>query len=213
LAQGEGLSEVIDHPIALDKTEVARRQLGAALALFLDDLDPVAVHSLACSGGEVAEHMAFKAGEQPFSTHTLAMHPDIDSGRLRGLRNQFWNAFKHATTQKGLDRNDEQLLADFRDDQNDHALFIGWYDYRRAAGWLPLEAQAFQVWYYALYPEKLRNIEDARPAVERFGDLTKVSRTEAKYRLRTEIARLRQDGNVMTHPLTEPVAILAKNDR
>ena len=173
----------------------------------------MAVHSLACSGGEVAEHLAFKAGEQPFSKHSLALRPDIDSARLRGLRNQFWNAFKHATTRKGLDRKDEQLLADFRDDQNDHALFIGWWDLGRAAGRLPLEAQAFQVWYYALYPEKLRTIEDARPAVELFGDLTKVSRTEAKYRLRTVIARYRENGDVMTDPLTEPVTILGKNDR
>jgi hypothetical protein len=34
----------------LDKTQVARRHLGTALALFLDDRDPVPVHTLACAG-------------------------------------------------------------------------------------------------------------------------------------------------------------------
>ena len=46
----------------LDKTQVARRHLGTALVLFLDDLDPVSVHSLACAGCEVAEHLTRKAG-------------------------------------------------------------------------------------------------------------------------------------------------------
>jgi len=116
---GLGMSE---PRAALNKTDVARRQLGAALALFLDDLDAVAVHSLACGGGEVAEHLAVKAGQQPFSKHLLAVHPTIDSARLRGLRDQYWDAFKHATTRNGLDRGDEALLANFSDHQNDHAL-------------------------------------------------------------------------------------------
>ena len=61
----------------LDKTQVARRHLGTALALFLDDLDPVSVHSLACAGCEVAEHLTRKAGAKPFSTHVLATFPDL----------------------------------------------------------------------------------------------------------------------------------------
>jgi hypothetical protein len=36
----------------LDKTEVARRQLGTALALFLQDADPVSVHALASPSSE-----------------------------------------------------------------------------------------------------------------------------------------------------------------
>lgn len=52
----------------LDKNEVARRQLGTALALFIEDFDPVSVHTLACAGGEVAEHLARKAGAEPFGS-------------------------------------------------------------------------------------------------------------------------------------------------
>jgi hypothetical protein len=40
----------------LDKAQIARRQLGTALALFIEDLDPVSVHTLACAGGEIAEY-------------------------------------------------------------------------------------------------------------------------------------------------------------
>jgi NAD/NADP transhydrogenase beta subunit len=45
---------------------------GAALALFLEDLDPIVVHVLACSAGEVAEYLAVKASGQPFTARALA---------------------------------------------------------------------------------------------------------------------------------------------
>ena len=38
---------------------------------------------------------------------------------------------------------------------NDHALFFDWYDYVLATKTMPIEAQAFQAWYFALYPDKL----------------------------------------------------------
>jgi hypothetical protein len=59
---------VAEMKMNLDKTQVARRHLGTALALFLDDLDPVSVHTLACAGCEVVEHLTRKAGVEPFST-------------------------------------------------------------------------------------------------------------------------------------------------
>ena len=76
----------------LTKAQVARRQLGTALQLSLDDLDPVCVHALGCAGGEIAEHLTRKRGKRPFSTHALARFPDLDAKKIRRLRNQFWNA-------------------------------------------------------------------------------------------------------------------------
>ena len=70
----------------LDKAEVARRQLGAALALFIDDLDPVSVHTLACAGGEVAEHLTRNSGAEPFTSHVLATFPDVDLKEIRGCK-------------------------------------------------------------------------------------------------------------------------------
>jgi hypothetical protein len=141
--------------MTLNKTEVARRQLGTALALFLEDSDPVSVHTLACAGREIAEHLARKAGEEPFSTHALLTFPDVSRAKLGSLQNQYWNAFKHALTRGGFEREDWELLERFKDEINDHMLFWGWHDYMLAVRSLPIEAQIFQVWYYALYPEKL----------------------------------------------------------
>jgi len=70
--------------MTLDKAHVARRLLGAALALFLEDLDPIVVHVLACSAGEVAEYLAVKASGQPFTARALATfrNNEINSGVL-----------------------------------------------------------------------------------------------------------------------------------
>jgi hypothetical protein len=70
----------------LTKLEVARRQLGTALALFLDNKDPVAVHVLTCGGGEIAQRLAEVAGTESFETHVLATFPDLDKGKLAMLR-------------------------------------------------------------------------------------------------------------------------------
>ena len=77
----------------LNKPEIARRQLGSALVLFLEDSDAVSVHTLACAGCEIAEHLTRKAGEEPFSTHALLIFPDLESGNRRE-QNKYWTAFK-----------------------------------------------------------------------------------------------------------------------
>ena len=139
----------------LDKTQIARRQLGTSLALFLENSDPVSVHTLACAGCEIAEHLTRKAGAEPFSTHALQTFPDLDIKAIWRLRNKYCNALKHANKHNGSERDDQELLERFNDEANIHVLFLGWYDYALAVGTLPIEAQVFQVWYFARHPEKL----------------------------------------------------------
>jgi hypothetical protein len=90
--------------MTLSKIEAARRQLGAALALFIEDQDPVSVHSLACDGGEVAEQLADKTAGAPFRSHILETFPDMNVAEIKRLRNRYWNAFKHALGRDGLER-------------------------------------------------------------------------------------------------------------
>jgi hypothetical protein len=151
----------------------------------------------------VAEHLTRKAGAEPFSTHALATFPDLEAQGLRRVRNQYWNTFKHATTQSGLDRADEELLERFKDEINDHTLFVGWYDYGLATGTLPIEAQAFQAWYFALYPEKLNPDSDATAQQRVFHDLASKQRSDQKKRLREVIAVFRRDPEIMNDPRTD----------
>ncbi|KFG67185.1 hypothetical protein JH26_24185 [Microvirga sp. BSC39] len=188
------------------KFEGARRQLGSALALYLDDLDPVSVHCLAGGGCEVIEFYAEKSGRQPFKNHILATASDLDIEELRRLQRQYWNAFKHATRRRGqqwVERDDEELLTRFTDEQNDHVLYIGWHDYFLATGTMPIEAQAHQAWYIAKYPEKLNPDRSIEPFDRLFPNLHACTRTEQKASLRNSIREARSNPDVMSHPQTD----------
>jgi hypothetical protein len=104
------------------KIEAARRQLGHALDLFLQDRDPVSVHCLAGGGCELIEYHATKAGGEPFTSFMLKTNPDLDIKTIRKRQRQYWTAFKHATTHEGDERDDDHLLSRFTDENNDVAL-------------------------------------------------------------------------------------------
>lgn len=194
-----------------EKEDLARRQLGTALSLFIEDRDPVSVHILACAGCEIAEHLTQKAGAKPFSTHILATFPSVN---VKAIRNQYWNAFKHATTQRGIERDDRELLSRFSDVVNDHMLFLGWYDYMLATlatRVLPVEAQVFQVWYFALNSERLKPEVDQTSFNIVFPNLCMQSRPEQKARLREVIARYRDDQELLNNPATDPRPLILSN--
>jgi hypothetical protein len=145
--------------MTLDKTHIARWQLGVALALFLEDLDPIVVQVLACTAGEVAEYLAVKASGQPFTARALATFRNNSWRDIRRVRNQFWSSFRYATTHDDDQDGYSTLMSGFSDVQNDHALLVGWHDLM-ASKKLPIEAQVFQSWYFALYQEKLGSKAD-----------------------------------------------------
>lgn len=142
-------------------------------------------------------------GGQPFASHALATFPELEIAQIRRLQRQHWNAFKHATHLGGREREDDELLARFTDAQNDHALFIGWYDYAVAADQMPIEAQVHQIWYLALYPEKLDPKYPVGPIADTFPDLRGKARDVQKQMLNDVIANARLDRQVMNDPKTE----------
>jgi hypothetical protein len=145
-----------------------------------------------------------KVGAQPLSHHMLKTFPDLEISGLRKLQRQYWNAFKHAThLRSDQERGDDDLLSQFTDVQNDHALFIGWYDYALATNRLPIEAQAHQVWYLALYPEKLAPQHSTKPYEQIFPQLRSKSRAEQKQALNGSIRKARSDPKMMADPETD----------
>jgi hypothetical protein len=190
--------------MSLTKMEVARAQLVTALDLFLRDKDPIAVHCLACGGGEIIEKVAEAQGNKVFATHIMSTQPQMDRGKIKRLRNQYWNAFKHYSDFNGLPRDDAELFARFDDTVNDSSLFIGWWDYQSAAqGRLPVAAQVFQVWYYAVYEEKLAPDADFARIRQLFPDIRGKDRGEQKRRLRRSVEKYRKDQRLLADPQTE----------
>lgn len=150
------------------------------------------------------EYYVKKAGAEPFASHMLKTIPGLDIIKLRKLQRQYWTAFKHATHPGGKkERNDDELLSQFTDIQNDHALFIGWYDYALAVNKMPIEAQAHQVWYIALYPEKL----DPKHSIEQYDEmlpnLRNNSRKDQKRMLNNLINNARSNPSMMDDEVTE----------
>lgn len=60
-------------------------------------------------------------------------------------------------------RDDEALMTDFTDQTNDAVLFSGWIDYLLVTKRLPVEAQVFQVWWYATNPDSMNPDVDPSP--------------------------------------------------
>lgn len=194
------------------KLAIARAQLGTALDLFAKDKDAFSVHALACAGCEIIEGLAETSGFSTLSTHILETHPDIDMSKIRKLRNQHWNAIKHFYMHdQRTARNDADLMADFSDQHNDMPLFMGWFDYVQITGRLPVAVQVFQVWWYALYEEKITG-EDSVDAVRQlFPGLASVDRAEQKRRLRRAIEKYRTRKDILSDTRTERHALSPTN--
>jgi hypothetical protein len=128
----------------MTKAEVSRRQLGAALHLYLDECDPVSVHTLACGGREIAGELAKAQSASAFQF--LAGYGTRRPEWSRAA-NHYWNSFKHASTHDGELRSDASILSSFHDSVNDGVLFVGWYDLGLAGYPLPVAAQLQTAWY------------------------------------------------------------------
>ena len=200
---GGAVSTEAGERMPLTKIAVARAQLVTALDMFVRDKDPISIQCLACGGGEIVEGLAEAHGEEPFAMHILKDQPYMDRKAIRRKRNQYWNAFKHFFDLKGLPREDEDLLAQFSDINNDVALFVGWWDYMTVQKRLPVAAQVFQVWWYALNEGKLSPDADFEVIRTAFPDIVQQSRAEQKRRLRRSIEKYRRDKALLADPATE----------
>jgi hypothetical protein len=189
------------------KIESARRQLGTALALYLDDRDPVAVHCLALGACELLDYHAKKAGGSPFTSHILKTTPDIDIGKIYSLQRKYWNAFKHATTRSGKEREDEELLQGFSDHQNDVALSsVGPTIYRSPA--CCRSRPRCSRYGTSLNPERLAPEHSFEPYERTFPNLAKRPRAVQKSMLRQMIEHTRADREVMSDPRTDIRALI-----
>ena len=187
------------------KLEVARRQLGVATHLFINDREPVSVHTLACASREILERLCTASLKPSVMSH-IAENARRSILSIRDLANQYGRAFKHHDPA----RNDEELLAVFSDQQNDFLLFIAWHDYRCLTGRMPVEAQALYSWVEALYPDKMaiaRNFDH----IPSLSGLVGLPRAEQKIRLHETVEHARGPSELQNHPETESVELVLRH--
>jgi hypothetical protein len=204
----ESVPEVEDMKLIL-----ARRQLGMALHLFMQDYDPVSVHCLACAAGELLDKLAKHRGARRFANQILENHPSIQEKELLALRNKYWNAFKHFDDRNGKPRNDVDLWQEFSDENNDHTLIIATIDYFHIANKSPIAFQVFEVWYYALYSEKVVPDTDLAHIEETFPSLSTADRFEQKRRLRRVYEKWEMDRKSRSHPQVDTDALAFRNPK
>jgi len=191
----------------LTKLRVARCQLGTALDLFVRDADPVSVQTLTCAAMEILGEIAKGMNIDSFMPHALRTFPDMDIVELQRLQRKYCNAFKHLTYSTGKLRDDHALLAGFDDGKNDGSLFVAWYDYQAIEKRMPIAAQVFQVWWFALHEDSLAPDVDRTPFRDAFPNVVGRSRKEQKQMLVLAIKQHEDDIAISNHKLTEKLPL------
>ncbi|WP_413708058.1 hypothetical protein [Ralstonia sp. Ralssp110] len=131
------------------KIDAARRQLITAIRLFFDGGDPVSVYSLASNAWEVIDVLCTSAGVDSFSKQARESLPAGHT--LKHYINEpCRNFFKHAQQDPNPSSSVELLDANVT-----AILFLAVEDYIRLRQGGPVEAQVFQAWFIAVFPEKV----------------------------------------------------------
>lgn len=128
----------------VSKSEAANRQLCAAIRLFFEDGDSIAVHTLACAAREIYEKHCGKVGVERMLDHIKAANPNYTQKDIMKLLNAARNFFKH----DGVSLDD---AIEFSDEMNDFALFSVCYDCTMlCTPNQPAEVQAYSIWFIAV---------------------------------------------------------------
>lgn len=147
---------------SLTKKDVAQRQLVTAIRLFFDSGDPVSVYSLSANAWEIIDELCTKSGTNSLSNQTRENIPKKQDLKRDFINSPYRNFFKHA------DRDTDAILLDFDETKVDSVVFLAVEDYLRLANKSPVEFQVFQLWYLAIYTEKIStySIDEIMPVID-----------------------------------------------
>lgn len=140
--------------ITCTKHDAAVRQIDVAIGLLLTDGDPLAVRTLAGAAYGILADLA--ENQEHGSSWRTKMIEDSGLSKKDALQilNAAQNYLKHA------DRDAGSTLS-FEEEENDHLLFVATIECGGIGHRLSWSMQAFQIWYLALYPDKIGH--DAEP--------------------------------------------------
>lgn len=185
------------------KIDAARRQLITAIRLFFDDGDPVSVYSLASNAWEVIDVLCASAGVDSFSRQARANLPAGHTLKYyvnEPCRNFFKHAEQDPNPESSVELGGSYVAA---------ILFLAVEDYLRLRQGGPVEAQVFQAWFIAVFPEKVAendpvaqaNLDIAQRA---FPGIAALATSDQMAMGRQVLAAARQDADLTADPKTEP---------
>lgn len=140
--------------VTCTKRDAATRQLDVAIGLLFTDGDPLAVRTLAGAAYGILADLA--EDQKRGSSWLTRIIEDSGLSEKEAIRilNTAQNYLKHA------DRDPESPLS-FDEEENDHLIFIASIECGSIEHPLSFSMQAFQIWYLAMYPEKIGH--DSQP--------------------------------------------------
>lgn len=158
--------------VTCSKHDAAVRQLDVAIGLLFTDGDPLAVRTLAGAAYGILADLA-ENQQQGSSWRTKIIE---DSGLTKKdallVLNSAQNYLKHA------DRDAGSSLS-FDEEENDHLIFVASIECGGIGHRLSFSMQAFQIWYLALYPDKIgHDTEPVKRSKNVFPDLAAKARPE-----------------------------------
>ena len=159
---------VFQQPARLD---AAKSQLATAIRLYLEDCDPVSVHTLVMAAGKIIDRLCESKGASAVRGDFLAVIVPERRKEVGHALNKARNFFKHVV---GYER-----LEDFSDDQNLIGIIMAVEGLHRLDVEMP-EARIFSGWVRVVAP----NLVAAPPpddwVATVFGDIRNQPRTAQK---------------------------------
>lgn len=154
------------------KPDAATRQLDVAINLLFADYDPLPIRTLAASAhGILADLVEVKSKGASWRTK-LIEDSGLSKGEALKILNCAQNYLKHAD-------HDPNSILSFDEEENDHVIFVATLECSELGFPLTFNMQAFQIWYLALYPEKVGiETEPVRKSKSAFPTLGDVIRSE-----------------------------------
>jgi hypothetical protein len=154
------------------KPDAAVRQLDVAIGLLFTDGDPLAVRTLAGAAYGILADLA--DGQKRGCSWRTKMIEDSGLSKKDALHvlNAAQNYLKHAD-------NDADSSLSFDEEENDHLMFVASIECGALGHPLSFSMQAFQIWYLALYPERVgHNTTPVMKSKEIFPALSSKERPE-----------------------------------
>ena len=151
--------------VTCTKRDAAVRQLDVAIGLLFTNGDPLAVRTLAGAAYGILADLA-EDQERGSSWQTKIVEDSgLKKDEVLRVLHAAQNYLKHA------DRDPASSLA-FDEQENDHFIFVASLECGGIGHPLSYSIQAFQVWYLALYPEKVgHDMQPVRTANRVFPNL------------------------------------------
>jgi hypothetical protein len=180
--------------MSITKLDVAEREIVAAVRLLFDGNDTVPVYVLAAAARDITTTLCNKRGLPSMIDAMYEEHPHLSRDEIIRWTKKHANFFKHA------DRDHDKVLEGFEATDADEVLYIACFDFGRLCGGKPVEADAFELWFYAMRdlcgPMRIPDIVELR-------GIMKAPRSSQIAMGRKLLARARADAPATKHYSTE----------